>query len=86
MLLTPIASKAKRPVGRPSKAVEAAPHPNILQQRARDVPKLSRVMDVIKEEFGGVCNFLKSWTVNDETSISRMNFMRGGGEKEILSL
>ena len=77
----------KRPRGRPPKAVEPALHRSVLQQRARDAPKLSRVMDVIKEEFiGGLRAFLNCWTVNNETSTSRGRFIRGGGAAEIVSL
>lgn len=79
--------KGKKPVGRPPKAVQPALHQSTLQQRVRDAPKLRRVMDVIREEFSeGFRGFLKSWTVNDETSTSRGRFIKGGGATEIVSL
>ena len=79
--------KGKKPVGQPPKAVQPALHWSILQQRVRDAPKLRRVLDVIREEFSeGFRGFLKSWTVNDETSTSRGRFIKGGGATEIVSL
>lgn len=80
-------SQAKKPLGRPPKAVEPVLHWSVLQQRARDGPKLRRVMEVIKEEFSeGFRGFLKCWTVNDESSASRIRFIKGGGATEIISL
>ncbi|KAF8430334.1 hypothetical protein EV426DRAFT_581036 [Tirmania nivea] len=48
-------------------------------------PKLKVCMDVIKEQFGGIKQFLLAWTVNDDPGIKKMRdkFMSKGVQKVV---
>ncbi|KAF8457345.1 hypothetical protein BDZ91DRAFT_800597 [Kalaharituber pfeilii] len=71
--------------GRPPKPVEAAPHWRTLAAREEAAPKLVEIMEKINQHFGGIRGFLNAWTENDQTKVSRNNFMRSGA-CEIVSL
>ncbi|KAF8462532.1 hypothetical protein BDZ91DRAFT_797045 [Kalaharituber pfeilii] len=71
--------------GQPPKPVEAAPHWRTLAAREEAAPKLVEIMEKINQYFGGIRGFLNAWTENDQTKVSRNNFIRSGAY-EIVSL